>query len=163
MQIAQSLTAPVSLSDAAKPRLVPGLAAGIAFLAIEIVAGQISTTAWAFPQAIAQTIGIGSPMASFDLTQVAAGVAIHIAFSLGLGLLFVTGAERLQLSGTRLFIAAVLFMCAESAVSIWLVLHTLFPETLPLLFSAVPFWASLLGRTSFGVVLAFTYVLTRRA
>jgi hypothetical protein len=37
------------------------------------------------------------------------------------------------------------------------VLHTLFPSTLPLLFAAVPFWASFVGRSGFGVLLALAY------
>jgi len=48
-------------------------------------------------------------------------------------------------------------MWAESAISIWAVLHTLFPSTLWILFSAVPFWASFVGRTAFGLVLAALY------
>jgi hypothetical protein len=51
-----------------------------------------------------------------------------------------------------------LYMWAESAISIWLVLHTLVPDTLPVLLGAVPFWASVLGRSGFGVMLALMYV-----
>ncbi len=135
--------------------VTPGLVAGAAFLGFEVAAGAFSTSAWAFPQSIAQTIGLGAATAAFDPLETGLGVAIHLAFSVGLGVLFVQIARLLGLAGWKLVVAGVLFMWAESAVSIWLVLHTLFPSTLPLLFAAVPFWASFVGRTGFGVVLAF--------
>jgi hypothetical protein len=100
---------------------------------------------------------MGEPTTALEPTQLVAGVAIHILFSIGLGVLFIALAERLRLSGGKLLAAGVLFMWAESGISIWAVLHTLFPSTLPLLFAAVPFWASFVGRTGFGVVLASMY------
>jgi hypothetical protein len=130
---------------------IPGLTAGAAFLAIELVAGAANTSVFRFPEAIAETIGVAS---SWSLL---AGLIIHFTFSLGLGALFIGAANRLQLSGAKLLAAGVLFMWIESGVSIWLVLHTLFPTTLPILFAAVPVWASVLGRTTFGAVLAATY------
>ena len=149
-----------SRSDITRQWLVPGLAAGLVFLAFEMLAGAMSTSVWQFPEAIAQTIGIGSPTGAFQPTSLVAGIAIHFAFSVALGVLFVAIAQRLRLSGARLLIGAIVFMYAESAISIWAVLHTLFPATLPVLLGAVPFWASLLGRTAFGVTLAWTLAST---
>jgi hypothetical protein len=140
--------------------LVPGLAAGLVFLAFEMLAGALSTSVWQFPEAIAQTIGIGAPTDAFQPTSLVAGVAIHFVFSVALGVMFVAIARRLKLSGARLLIGAIVFMYAESAISIWAVLHTLFPATLPVLLGAVPFWASLIGRTAFGVTLAWTLAST---
>jgi hypothetical protein len=131
--------------------LVPGLTAGAAFLSVELLAGTMSTSLWSFPEAIAETIGV-SPAWSLLV-----GIVVHFTFSLGLGALFIVIAERFQLSLPKLLAAGVLFMWAESAISIWVVLHTLFPTTLPILFAAVPIWASILGRTTFGLVLALTY------
>jgi hypothetical protein len=48
MQIAQNIEAPFTTTDAARRWLVPGLTAGTAFLAIEMLAGSVSTTAWSF-------------------------------------------------------------------------------------------------------------------
>ena len=138
-------------SATARRYLVPGLSAGAVFLGVELLVGAFTTDLWRFPSAIAETIGVSSPLAP------ALGVAIHFTFSMLLCALFVAGAERFQLRGRRLLAAGVLFMLAESPISIWLVLHTLFPTTLPILFDAVPFWASLLGRIMFGVVLAEVY------
>jgi hypothetical protein len=145
-----------STSDITRQWLVPGLAAGLVFLAFEMLAGAMSTSAWQFPEAIAQTIGIGSPTAAFQPTSLVAGIAIHFSFSVALGILFVAIAQRLRLCGARLLIGAIVFMYAESAISIWAVLHTFFPATLPVLLGAVPFWASLVGRTAFGVTLGLT-------
>jgi hypothetical protein len=152
-----SRTPPVAESDSSVRRwLVPGLAAGAAFLGFEMVAGAATgTTAWAFPQSIVQTVGLAAPNDALDPASLLLGMTIHMAFSVGLGVIFVALAQRLGLRGTgRLLVAGVLFMWLESAISIWAVLHTLFPSTLPILFDAVPFWASFVGRTMFGVVLA---------
>jgi hypothetical protein len=133
----------------------PGLGAGVVFLGFEMLVGSVTTAAWAFPQSIVQTIGLAAPTTALDPTALLLGMTIHMAFSVGLGVLFVPLAQRLALRGTgRLLIAGVLFMWVESVVSIWAVLHTFFPSTLYILFSAVPFWASIVGRTSFGLVLA---------
>jgi hypothetical protein len=143
-------------TDISRQWLVPGLAAGVVFLAFEMLAGAVSTSAWQFPEAIAQTIGIGTPTTALQPASLVAGIGIHFVFSVALGVVFVTIAHRLRLSGTRLLIGAIIFMYAESAISIWAVLHTFFPTTLPVLLGAVPFWASLLGRTAFGLTLGWT-------
>jgi hypothetical protein len=132
--------------------------AGAAFLGIELLAGAFSTTVWAFPQSIPQTANLTAPTSALDPVALALGVAIHFAFSVGLGLVFIALANRLGLRSTRsLLLAGVLFMWAESGISIWAVIHTLFPANMSILFSAVPFWASFAGRTAFGLVLAAQY------
>jgi len=133
-----------------------GLTAGAAFLGFEMAVGAFTTQAWAFPQSIVQTDGLGAPTSALEPSQLLMGVAIHLAFSVGLGVIFAALTQRLGLSGGKLLIAGAVFMWAESAISIWAVLHTLFPATLPLLFAAVPFWASFVGRTGFGLVLALS-------
>lgn len=160
MQNTTSLAA--TYSSVQKDLIVPGLAAGAAFLGFEMLSGAFSTNAWAFPQSIPQTIGLTSPTSALDPLALVLGVAIHLAFSIGLGLVFIALAQRLGLRGTRrLLLAGVLFMWAESAISIWAVLHTFFPSTLYILFSAVPFWASFVGRTGFGLILAALYSRSR--
>ncbi len=157
MQSVQSLNSPLVRTDAARRFIVPGLIAGTGFLAFEMLVGAATTSAWSFPQAIVQTIGVGVPTSQLNLGELVLGVVIHLAFSVGLGVLFVAIAERFGLSGPRLLATGVLYMWAESFISIWLVLHTLFPDTLPILFAAVPFWASFVGRSGFGILLALTY------
>src|SRR6516225_6439788 len=96
-----------SRSDITRQWLVPGLAAGLVFLACEMLAGAMSTSVWQFPEAIAQTIGIGAPTDAFQPTSLVAGVAIHFVFSVALGVMFVAIARRLKLSGARLLIGAI--------------------------------------------------------
>jgi hypothetical protein len=144
-------------ADAARRWLLPGLIAGAAFLIFEMVTGSFTTSVWAFPEAIAHTIGIGSSTSDFESISLSAGIGVHLAFSVGLGAAFIAMARSLRVRGRSLLAAGVLFMWAESAISIWLVLHTLFPATLPLLLGAVPFWASFVGRTTYGLVLARAY------
>jgi hypothetical protein len=157
MQITERVNAPLATSYAASRWVLPGLTAGAAFLGFEMLAGSLSTSIWAFPQAVAQTIGIGSPTQALAPASLLAGIAIHLAFSVGLGILFIALARRFSLTGRRLVAAGVLYMWAESTISIWLVLHTLVPDALPVLLGAVPFWASFLGRSGFGVILALMY------
>jgi hypothetical protein len=115
------------------------------------------------PQAIVQTIGLAAPTTTLDPSALLLGMTIHMAFSVALGVIFIALARRLALRGTvHLLVAGMLFMWAESTISIWAVLHTLFPSTLHILFSAVPFWASIVGRSCFGLVLA-GFVCLRRA
>ena len=150
-------------SDSARQWLAPGLIAGAAFLGFEMIAGTFSTSTWSFPEAIVQTIGLAAPTPDFDAAQLALGGAIHLLFSLGLGILFIAIARRLRLHGAKLVGAGVLFMMLESPISIWLVLNTLFPATLPIMFAAVPLWASFVGRVGFGVVLALAYARLARS
>jgi hypothetical protein len=151
---ASTFAAGVDYQSVFRRWVAPGLGAGAVFLALEILAGAANTTAWAFPQSIVQTVGLAAPTSALDPAALLLGMTVHMAFSVGLGILFVALAQRLGLRTTRqLLIAGVVFMWVESAVSIWVVLHTLFPSTLYILFSAVPFWASIVGRTAFGLVL----------
>ncbi|MBV9322216.1 MAG: hypothetical protein JO352_00345 [Chloroflexi bacterium] len=145
-----------ALRPSASRWLVPGLTAGAVFLGIELLAGWLTTSLWSFPEAIAEMIGV-PPSWSLPV-----GIIVHFTFSLGLGAVFVALAERFQLRGLKLLAAGVLFIMAESPISIWLVLNTLYPTTLPILFAAVPFWASLLGRIAFGLTLAGTYARITR-
>ena len=120
--------APVAHS-AAYRLIVPGLVAGAAFLAFEMLAGATSTSLWAFPQSIPQTVDLTAPTAALDPVALVLGVGIHLAFSVGLGLVFIALAQRLGLRGTvRLLVAGALFMWLESGVSIWGVIHTFFPS-----------------------------------
>jgi hypothetical protein len=142
--------------------VLPGLGAGAAFLAFEMLVGAATTTAWSFPQSIVQTIGLAAPTSALDPSALLLGIAIHMAFSVALGVIFIALARRVGLRGAgRLLVAGVLFMWAESAISIWAVLHTLFPSTLYIIFSAVPFWASIVGRSAFGLVLGSLVALRR--
>ena len=157
MQITLSRNAPLAASESMQRWISPGVIAGAAFLGFEMLAGAFTTSLWSFPQAVVQTIGLAAPTGNLEPAQLLAGMAMHFVFSIGLGVLFIALAERLHLRGRRLLAAGVLYMWIESGVTIWAVLHVLFPATLPIMFASVPVWASFVGRTGFGVALALAY------
>lgn len=142
--------------------VVPGLIAGSAFLGFEMVVGAFTTSAWAFPQSIPQTMGIAAPTWELVPWELLFGAVVHLALSIGLAGLFIALAQRFHVSGVKLLGAGVLYMFAESAITIWLVVHTLFPATIPIMFDAIPFWASFVGRTAFGVILASVLLWQQR-
>src|ERR1700681_2504858 len=119
MQITESVNAPLATSQVVSRWLLPGLTAGAAFLGFEMLAGSISTSLWAFPQSVAETIGIGAPTYALAPASLLAGIAIHLAFSVGLGILFMAIADRFSVRGRTLVAAGVLYMWVESAISIW--------------------------------------------
>jgi hypothetical protein len=143
--------------------VLPGLIAGSAFLGFEMLVGAFTTSAWAFPESIPQTLGIAAPTWELEPLQLTFGIIVHLGLSVGLAALFIALAQRFRVSGLKKLLAAgVLYMWAESAITIWVVLHTLFPATLPIEFDAIPFWASFVGRTGFGVILAATVLWDQR-
>jgi hypothetical protein len=143
--------------------IVPGLAAGALFLGLELLFGAFTTTVWAFPEGIAHTIGIGAPGYDFQPLPLLTGAAVHLLVSVGLGAVFTALADRLRLTGTAVVIAAWLFSGVETAVAIWVVLHTLLPATLPLLLGSVPLWASIVGHNAYGLTLGLLLTTQDRA
>ncbi len=134
--------------------LLPGLVAGTAFLAVEMVVGAFVTTAWAMPDGVAAVLGVGSHGYGFRGAAVAAGVAAHLATSTALGVLYLVIARWLRLRGRMLVLGGWLFSGFETPISLWGVLHpVLSAPTFDYFLVAVPFWASFLGRTTYGVVL----------
>ncbi len=134
--------------------LWPGLVAGAAFLAVEVAAGALVTTPWAMPDAVAAVLGLGTRGYPFQLLPVLVGVAAHLTISMALGVLYLAIARRLRLRRGWLVLGAWIFSGVETPVSLWGVLHTvLAPHTFQYFLEAVPFWASLLGRNTYGLVL----------
>jgi hypothetical protein len=135
--------------------VLPGLIAGVVFLVIALVTGALTTTAWAMPDAIAQTMGIAAPAEySFALVPVVVGIAVHLALSIGLGALFTAFARGLRLHGWLLVAAAVLFITIETPIALWGVMHTLLPATTFQFFlAAIPWWGSVLGHYLYALIL----------
>jgi hypothetical protein len=134
--------------------LLPGLIAGAAFLAVEVAIGAFTTTPWALPDAIAAVLGLGTSGYRFELLPVLVGIAAHLTVSIALGVLYLTIAHRLRLRRGWLVLGAWIFSGVETPLSLWGVLHTvLTPHTFHYFLDAVPFWASFLGRNTYGLVL----------
>ncbi|HEY0753637.1 MAG TPA: hypothetical protein VGD98_06715 [Ktedonobacteraceae bacterium] len=134
---------------------LPGLIAGLVFLASALISGAVSTTVWAMPEAIARAVGMSVPADySLALGPLLVGVAVHLAISLALGVLFVALTGRLRLRGWLLMLVAVIFGAAEPAVALWVVMHNLLPaSTFNFFLDAIPLWGSVLGHSMYGLVL----------
>src|SRR5258708_35741852 len=69
-------------------RLAPGLVAGIVFAMWAMVVGIFTSTLWAAPQGIAQSIGSGSPGHDFQIVAVFVGLMGHMMNSVVFGVIF---------------------------------------------------------------------------
>jgi hypothetical protein len=134
---------------------LPGLIAGIVFLSIALVTGAMVTNFWAMPDAIAHTLGITAPAGyGFALVPVLVGIVVHLAFSIGLGVIFTAFARWRRLHGWPLVVAGVFFIILETPISLWIVLYKLLPTATFFYFlGAVPWWGSVFGRCMYGLVL----------
>jgi hypothetical protein len=139
---------------------LPGLIAGVVFLAIALLAGTFNTTTWAMPEAIAQTVGVSAPVGyGFALGPLLVGVIVHLVLSIGLGIVFTATALWLRLHGWVLVAAAVVFVSIETAVALWVVLHNMLSATTFSYFlSAIPWWGSVLGHYAYALVLGLLLV-----
>lgn len=148
---------------------LPGLFAGVVFLAIAMLTGILSTTVWAMPEAIAQTMGVSAPIGyGFSLEPLLVGIVVHLVLSVVLGAIFIATALWLRLHGWVLVAAAVVFVSVETAVALWVVLHNILSATAFSYFlSAIPWWGSVLGHYAYALVLGLLllfgpFALTRK-
>ena len=144
-----------SFADSFSFWVLPGFIAGVVFLGIALVTGAMVTNFWAMPDAIARAIGIAVPAGyGFAPVPVLVGIVVHLAFSIGLGVIFTAFARWRQLHGWMLVFAGVLFIMVETPISLWVVLHSLLSATTFSYFlSALPWWGSVPGRLLYGLVL----------
>lgn len=135
--------------------VLPGFIAGVVFLSIALITGALATTFWAMPDGIAHAIGIAVPAGyGFAPVPVLVGIGVHLAFSIGLGIIFTAFARWRRLHGWVLVVAGFLFIMLETPIALWIVLHTLLPTaTFFYLLTALPWWGSLFGRSMYGLVL----------
>jgi hypothetical protein len=135
--------------------VLPGLIAGVVFLVIAFVSGALSTTFWAMPDAIAQTVGVTAPANySFAPVPVLVGVVVHLALSVGLGALFALLVRWWRLRGWMIILAAVIFVSVETATALWVVLFKVeSAATFHFFLAAVPLWGSVLGHYVYALIL----------
>ena len=139
---------------------LPGLIAGVVFLAVALLSGALSTTVWAMPEGIAQTVGVSAPIRySFALGPLLVGVVVHLVLSIVLGAVFTALALWLRLHGWVLIAAAVVFVSVETAVALWVVLHNMVtPTVFSYFLSAIPWEGSVLGHYAYALVLGLLLV-----
>ena len=139
---------------------LPGLIAGVVFLAIALLTGALSTTVWAMPEAIARTVGVSAPVGyGFALGPLLVGIVVHLVLSIALGAVFTATALWLRLHGWVLVAAAVVFVSVETAVALWVVLHNILSDnTFSYYLSAIPWWGSVLGHYAYALILGLFLV-----
>lgn len=139
---------------------LPGLIAGLVFLAIAMLSGTFNTTVWAMPEGIAQTVGVNAPIGyGFALEPLLVGIVVHLLFSIALGAIFTALALRLRLHGWVLVVAAAVFVSVETAVALWVVLHTMLSASaFSYYLSAIPWWGSVFGHYAYALVLGLLLV-----
>ncbi len=141
--------------------ILPGLTAGLVFLAIVLLAGALSTNMWAMPDGIARTAGMATPANyGFAPIPVLIGVVVHLALSVVLGVIFTALVRWLRLHGWVLVAAAGVFITIETPIALWGVMHTLLPATTFSYFlAAIPLWGSVAGHYMYALVLGMLLML----
>lgn len=141
--------------------VLPGLLAGVLFLAVALVTGALATTVWAMPDGIAQTVGIAAPAGyGFALVPVVVGIAVHLALSIVLGVVFTACVSWRRLHSWQLVVAGAIFVTIETPIALWVVMHNVLPAaTFQYFLAAIPWWGSVLGHYLYafalGLLLAF--------
>src|SRR5258708_38312237 len=110
---------------------VPGLIAGLVFAMWAMVVGLFTSTLWAPPQGIAQSIGIGSPGHDFQLVPFVAGLMGHMMNSIVLGIIFIAIARAIRLNGTAAVVGGMAYGVIVYAAMYWVLLRRVLSSTSP--------------------------------
>jgi hypothetical protein len=133
--------------------LLSGLIAGLAFAMWAMMVGLFTSTLWAPPQGIAQSIGIGSPGHQLQALPLFVGLMAHMMNSVALGAVFVLIVRALSLSGGRTVLAGMVYGLVVYAAMYWVVLRGLLRASSASFLSANPEWSWVLAHLMFGLVL----------
>ncbi|HKW71206.1 MAG TPA: hypothetical protein VJQ08_00080 [Candidatus Dormibacteraeota bacterium] len=132
---------------------MPGLIAGLVFAMLAMVVGLFTSTLWAAPQGIAQSIGIGSPGHSFQLVPFVAGLMGHMMNSIVLGAIFIVIARAIRLNGPLAVAGGMVYGVIVYIGMYSIVLRGLLSSTSGSFLSANPEWSWIAAHLMFGVVL----------
>jgi uncharacterized membrane protein YagU involved in acid resistance len=146
------------MSDKSSTRTVlnwvlPGLVAGLVFAMWAMVVGLFTSTLWAAPQGIAQSIGIGSPGHSFQLVPFVAGLIGHMMNSIVFGVIFIAIAGAIRLQGIAAVVGGMVYGVIVYVAMYWVLLRGVLSSTSASFLSANPEWSWIAGHLMFGVVL----------
>lgn len=133
--------------------ILPGLIAGIVFAMWAMMVGLFTSTLWAPPQGIAQSLGIGSPGHSFQLIPFLVGMMGHMMNSVVIGVVFLLLARAVHLRGIGAVVGGMVYGVAVYAVMYWVLLRGLLASTSGSFLSANPEWSWVAAHLMFGVVL----------
>jgi hypothetical protein len=132
---------------------LPGLIAGLVFAMWAMVVGLFTSTLWAPPQGIAQSIGIGSPGHNFQPIPLVVGLMGHMMNSIVLGVVFIAIARALRLNGPTAVIGGMVYGVLVYAAMYWVLLRGVLSATSASFLSANPEWSWIAAHLMFGVVL----------
>jgi uncharacterized membrane protein YagU involved in acid resistance len=118
-----------------------------------MVVGLFTSTLWAPPQGIAQSIGIGSPGHRFQAVPFVAGLMGHMMNSIVIGVVFIAIARALRLYGPATIGGGMVYGVLVYAAMYWVVLRGLLSSTSASFLSANPEWSWIAAHLMFGVVL----------
>jgi uncharacterized membrane protein YagU involved in acid resistance len=132
---------------------LPGLIAGVVFAMWAMVVGLFTSTLWAPPQGIAQSIGIGSAGHDFQLVPLLVGLMGHMMNSIVLGVIFVAIARAIRLQGISAVVGGMVYGVIVYVAMYWVVLRGILGSTSASFLSANPEWSWIAAHLMFGVVL----------
>ena len=133
--------------------VLPGLIAGLAFAMWAMVVGLFTSTIWAPPQGIAQSIGIGSPGHSFQIVPFVAGLMGHMMNSIVIGIIFIAIARAIRLHGPAAVAGGMVYGVIVYVAMYWVLLRGVLSSTSASFLSANPEWSWIAAHLMFGVVL----------
>ena len=133
--------------------VLPGLIAGLVFAMWSRVVGLFTSTLWAPPQGIAQSIGIGSTGHNFQLVPFVAGLMGHMMNSIVLGAVFIAIVRVLRMHGPIAVAGGMVYGVAVYAAMYWVLLRGILSSTSGSFLSANPEWSWIVAHLMFGVVL----------
>jgi hypothetical protein len=132
---------------------LPGLIAGLGFAMWAMVVGLFTSTLWAPPQGIAQSVGIGSAGHNFQLIPFVAGLMGHMMNSIVLGVIFIAIARALRLQGVAAAVGGMVYGVIVYVAMYWVLLRGVLSSTSASFLSANPEWSWIAAHVMFGVVL----------
>ncbi len=133
--------------------ILPGLIAGLVFAMWAMVVGLFTSTLWAPPQGIAQSIGIGSAGHNFQLVPLVVGLMGHMMNSIVLGVVFVAISRAIRLHAPTAVPGGMIFGLIIYAGMYWVLLRGVLSSNSASFLSANPEWSWIAAHLMFGVVL----------
>ncbi len=111
--------------------VLPGLIAGLVFAMWAMVVGLFTSTLWAPPQGIAQSIGIGSQGHNFQLVPLVAGLMGHMMNSIVIGIIFIAIARAIRLHGPAAVAGGMVYGVIVYFAMYWVLLRGVLSSTTP--------------------------------
>lgn len=130
-----------------------GLIAGLVFAIWAMLVGLCTSTLWAPPQGIAQSIGIGTAGHNFQLVPLLVGLMGHMMNSIVLGIVFIAVARAIRLQGIAAVVGGMVYGVIVYAGMYWVLLRGVLSSTSASFLSANPEWSWIAAHLMFGVAL----------